>query len=557
MSRDATIRLLFLITWGLTMEDVALLDVFEGDEYNRVVVEAHPLVPLVPISPKLTQTLLSASSELPSSLPAALTVQTYVWAAGTARLEPVIWQYDTFVKEKLWKWAGSGANNNEYYLEVDRRRDMQGTIVVPTGGEGVLKPDYTFGHPMLKHFMFDEGYINLNNGSYGSLPRSVYEKCLEISRRSEGRPDSFHRREYQAGLRDARAAVAKLVNCELDECAITNNTTHGVHTILNNFHWKQGDVIVGFSTTYGAVYNIIEYISDTPPNPTHINIPLTFPTTHAVIVDNLRQQLKDIPRHDGQIIVVVLDAIVSVPGVVLPWEAMVNVCKEEGAYSLVDAAQAIGQISLDLTASQPDFLAANCHKWLYAKRGAAVVYIPKRTFPTSHDYISLKSGKKPDIIRQFEWTGTIDMAPFISISHALAFREEIGGEQRINDYCHSLAVKGGEILAEILKTKVLENEKNELTANMVNVQLPLTIPAGTPPSALDMVFKLMMDRLLDDYNTFASISQESDFEFIGQAFLKICDEAQRTLDDLSAGHSSEEPPMEMAGVTGGVRKAPK
>ncbi|KAG9085061.1 hypothetical protein FRC07_013467, partial [Ceratobasidium sp. 392] len=96
------------------------------------------------------------------------------------------------------------------------------------------------------------------------------------------------------------------------------------------------------------------------------------------------------------------------------------------------------------------------------------------------------------------------MAPFLSISYALAFREEIGGEQKINEYCHSLAIKGGEILAGVLKTKVLENEKHELTANMVNVQLPLTIPAGTPSSVLSTVFKLMLNRLLDDYSTFAS-----------------------------------------------------
>jgi hypothetical protein len=97
-------------------------------------------------------------------LPPAVKVQTYVWAVGTARLEPLIWHYDTFVKEKLWRWAGSGADANEDYHEVDRRRDMAGTIIVPTGGEGELKPDYTFGHPMRRHFMFDEGYINLNIG---------------------------------------------------------------------------------------------------------------------------------------------------------------------------------------------------------------------------------------------------------------------------------------------------------------------------------------------------------------------------------------------------------
>ena len=36
----------------------------------------------------------------------------------------------------------------------------------------------------------------------------------------------------------------------------------------------------------------------------------------------------------------------------------------------------------------------------------------------------------------------------------------------INDYCHGLALKGGERLAEILGTKVLD-ENGEGTANMV------------------------------------------------------------------------------------------
>jgi selenocysteine lyase/cysteine desulfurase len=103
------------------------------------------------------------------------------------------------------------------------------------------------------------------------------------------------------------------------------------------------------------VDNIIEYIRDTPPHPTHINIPLIFPTTHAKIVEMLRQRLKGISRHEGQIIVVAIDAIASNPGVVLPWEDMVKVCKEEEVYSVVDAAHAIGQISLNLAASQPDF----------------------------------------------------------------------------------------------------------------------------------------------------------------------------------------------------------
>ena len=42
---------------------------------------------------------------------------------------------------------------------------------------------------------------------------------------------------------------------------------------------------------------------------------------------------------------------------------------------------------------------------------------------------------------QYEWTGTIDWTPFLSVTAALEFRRSIGGEQRIMKYCHSLAVQ--------------------------------------------------------------------------------------------------------------------
>lgn len=57
---------------------------------------------------------------------------------------------------------------------------------------------------------------------------------------------------------------------------------------------------------------------------------------------------------------------------------------------------------------------------------------------------------------------------------ALAYRESVGGENAIQEYCHNLAVQGGALVAEILGTSVLENEERTLTASMVNVELPLT-----------------------------------------------------------------------------------
>jgi len=56
-------------------------------------------------------------------------------------------------------------------------------------------------------------------------------------------------------------------------------------------------------------------------------------------------------------IVVIIDALSSLPGILTPWERVVEFCKgRENVWTLVDAAHAIGQIvGIDLNKTQPDF----------------------------------------------------------------------------------------------------------------------------------------------------------------------------------------------------------
>lgn len=52
---------------------------------------------------------------------------------------------------------------------------------------------------------------------------------------------------------------------------------------------------------------------------------------------------------------------------------------------------------------------------------------------------------------------------------ALDFREWLGGEAKINAYCHALALAGGQRLAEILGTSVMGSE--ELILNIVRFRI--------------------------------------------------------------------------------------
>jgi hypothetical protein len=49
--------------------------------------------------------------------------------------------------------------------------------------------------------------------------------------------------------------------------------------------------------------------------------------------------------------------------------------------------------------------------------------------------------RKWDFSLQYEWNGTCDWSSFMTIANAIEWREEIGGEERIMEYCHTLAIE--------------------------------------------------------------------------------------------------------------------
>ncbi|KAI0787723.1 hypothetical protein C8Q74DRAFT_1253440 [Fomes fomentarius] len=131
---------------GLSDQDIALLDLFEGDEYAREEVLVHPLGPLTPLSyspvpstsiPSSLGTATAAATDVyvvplhaPSlppldSLPPPLAAQTYIYAGPLRDLAPELWSYEDFVRTNAWKWVGRGAMDDNY-VEVDRRREMDG-----------------------------------------------------------------------------------------------------------------------------------------------------------------------------------------------------------------------------------------------------------------------------------------------------------------------------------------------------------------------------------------------------------------------------------------------
>ncbi|KXN90567.1 hypothetical protein AN958_04080 [Leucoagaricus sp. SymC.cos] len=334
-----------------------------------------------------------------------------------------------------------------------------------------------FGHELLKYFPLDPNYINLNHGSFGTSPYVVHKVSNDLILKLEANPDRFLRLDYLEYLTSVREKLSKLVNAQRDEIVLVPNASVGVNTVLRNFEWEKEDIIICFNTSYTSVYKTAYNLGDMAPFPTVSEIQLLFPTTPQQIVDQFRAHVKVLPKPEGKKRVAILDSIISNPGALMPWQELVKVCKEEGIWSVIDAAHSIGQEQkIDLTEAAPDFWVSNCHKWLHAKRAVAMLYIPERnrnviktSHPTSHAYRPLAKRTLEDFLAQWEWNGTVDWIPFLTVGAALDFRKWIGGETKIFDYCHNLALEGGKRMAEIFGTRVMD-PNGEFTLNMARLQ---------------------------------------------------------------------------------------
>lgn len=127
------------------------------------------------------------------------------------------------------------------------------------------------------------------------------------------------------------------------------------------------------STTYANVSKTLQYIHDVTPRITLSVLPLAFPLTHAEILETFRKHLRSLLRlqdpgsNPNPKIVCIIDSVIASPGIYMPWKEMVQICKEEGVISIVDAAHSLGQeTNINLAEIRPDF-------WFSVGRGRYLI----------------------------------------------------------------------------------------------------------------------------------------------------------------------------------------
>ncbi len=168
--------------------------------------------------------------------------------------------------EKRQEQTGDNdANKGESaFSEEGDAVDDQGSLLSETARAHLIAREFSHHLP---------GMARLNNGSYGSCPRTVLEVQASWSQRWLEQPDKFYFGPLEEGLLVARTEIARLIHAPVEEVVVLENVTAAASMIALDVMWafaegrfKQGDSILMLNCAYGAVKKAFKVCSIHAPN---------------------------------------------------------------------------------------------------------------------------------------------------------------------------------------------------------------------------------------------------------------------------------------------------
>jgi L-cysteine/cystine lyase len=239
--------------------------------------------------------------------------------------------------------------------------------------------------PLQRHRQQFPGLVNkayFNFGGQGTMPKTAMEaiyRAYEYVQQQgpfSSKVNDWTMQESAA----TRAALATELGTVPDTITLTENVTSGCNIALWGIPWQAGDHILITDCEHPGIIAIIKEIArrfqvrvSTCPIMATLNR-----GNPAVVID---QHIQPSTR------LVVLSHLLWNTGQVLPLSEIVEVCRsrstsDRSVQLLVDAAQSVGSMPLNLLESGVDFYAFTGHKWLCGPAGVGGLFVRPEALDT-------------------------------------------------------------------------------------------------------------------------------------------------------------------------------
>lgn len=236
--------------------------------------------------------------------------------------------------------------------------------------------DELFWQTFADRYAVEPGPINLENGYFGRMSRTVveeYQHNIELINRG----NSVHvRQRFEQGENEqVRAQLADLMGVTAESVAFTRNASDGLQSLIRNYNRLQpGDQVLICDLEYDTVKGAMRWLAR------HRGVEvIEIEHAHPASFDSLLATYRDAFVRYPKLKLMALTHVTHRTGLVMPVRAIAAAGREHGIDVILDGAHALGQIEFNLDDLGIAFAGFNLHKWIGAPLTLGFIYIaPER-----------------------------------------------------------------------------------------------------------------------------------------------------------------------------------
>lgn len=237
----------------------------------------------------------------------------------------------------------------------------------------------TYWKMVRKQFPLKEGQTYFNNGTMGPTSGYVLDAMINHMMHYNTEAATI---DYKDGsgpellsgyfpYEDLRKKLGTLINCDFKEISLTQNATFGMNFVGMGLDLKAGDELINTNQEHGGGFGAWQ----------------TLAKRKGCIY---KQAIMPVPANDPQEIfdavfkevtaktkVIAIPHIISVYGTVMPVKEICTEARKRGIFTVLDGAQCVGQVDVDVKDIGCDAYYSSLHKWLLAPPGCGILYVNK------------------------------------------------------------------------------------------------------------------------------------------------------------------------------------
>jgi isopenicillin-N epimerase len=324
-------------------------------------------------------------------------------------------------------------------------------------------------------FLLNRDITFLNFGSFGSSPRTIFERYQAYQLELEQEPVQFLTVKGPVYLKNARIALAQYLTCNEDDIVLVTNPSYAVNIVAKSFPLTKKDEVLTTDLEYGACDKTWNYYCEKA-GAVLVRQKITLP-----IISKEEFLSEFFQGVTSKTKLIFINHITSSTGIIFPIKEVIEKARIFGIPVFVDGAHVPGHIDLNLTELGADYYTGACHKWMMAPKGTSFLHVQKKHHSIL-DPLVISWGFKSELssgsmlIDHHELQGTRDFSAFCTLPFIVNYLQENDWKAK-SKLCKQLVKEHANRFSTLLKTEILAPLNDDFIGQMLSLKIKCKEPA--------------------------------------------------------------------------------